>query len=116
MGCDYYISKYLLVEFQDLSSIFIELELERGYYTFSVDEDDPNYDKKYEEYVYETLNVDCKLIIIYNENHFRTNELKIKYKNLIDYELNLYNQNHEKKQHWDNIIKIVKKESRYERD
>ena len=49
MGCDYYICKELKINFQSRLSLFIELEKDRGYFDFDLDEDDPHYNKKYKK-------------------------------------------------------------------
>ena len=116
MGCDYYICKYLEIKFQYMDYTTIELEHDSGYYHFSLDEDDPDYDDKYEEYVKETLIPSMKPITIYEYNEFKSKKLEDKYKSLIEEELESYNKNHEIKKEWKDIRKIIKKESRYERD
>jgi len=67
MGCDYYITKYLYVKFDDSISFYIELERDRGYFDFSMDEDEPNYEEKYKEYIQEILSDKMKPIIIFND-------------------------------------------------
>lgn len=117
MGCDYYISKYLLIKFADkTNSLEIELERDQGYFDFSLDEDDPTHDEKYEEYVKQTLSNTFTPIIIFQDNCFMNNKLENKYKLLIEEELEQYNKGRENKFEWKDIFKIVKKESRYERD
>lgn len=117
MGCDYYIYKILEISFHyGICDLHIDLERDYGYYYFSLDEDDPNYDEKYKEYVEETLQPRMEPIIIYENNEFKTTKLENKYKLLIDEELESYNKNltMELKKEWKDITKIVKKEIRYE--
>ena len=115
MGCDYYICKYLEIKFLYLDSTRIDLERDYGYYNFSLDEDDPDYDIKYKEYVEETLEPSMEPIIIYEDNEFKSNKLENKYKSLIEEELETYNKNREIKKEWKDIREIVKNETRYER-
>jgi chromosomal replication initiation ATPase DnaA len=116
MGCDYYICKYLLVKLSNSNSFSIEIENDRGYFYFNMDEDEPNYDKEYEEYIKDMLKVKSKPIIIYKDNQFSSNKLQEKYKNLIEFELHKFNENRKKNFDWNDIIEIIKKESRWERD
>jgi len=116
MGCDYYINKYLEIKFQNKNSLRIELESNRGYYSFSLDEDDPDYDEKYQEYVENILKPSMKPIIIFENNQFLTETLENKYKFLIEHEMDKYNKYSECKIGFTDIIKIVKRESRYERE
>lgn len=116
MGCDYYICKCLEIKFHSLFSLTIDLERDNGYFNFYLDEDDPNYNTEYEEYVKKTLENCMNPIIIYENNQFNTKKLEEKYKFLIDEELKSYNKGHEHKKEWKDIIEIVKIEYRYERD
>jgi hypothetical protein len=116
MGCDYYICKYLEIKFQYMDYIMVQLERDYGYYNFSLDEDDPDYDIKYKEYVEETLEPSMKPIIIYEDNEFKSKKLENKYKALIEEEFESYNKNREVKKEWKDIREIVKRVSRYERD
>jgi len=115
MGCDYYICKYLKIKFQSISPLFIQLEKDIGYFNFCVDEDDPDYDEKYEKYIKEILTPNMKPIIIYEKNQFVNSKLENKYKLFIYEELNMYNKNHENKIEWKDILDIIKIETRYER-
>jgi chromosomal replication initiation ATPase DnaA len=99
-----------------MDSTTIDLEYESCYYHFSLDEDDPDYDEKYEEYVEETLTPSMKPITIYEHNEFKSKKLEDKYKSLIEEELESYNKYREIKKEWKDIREIVKKESRFERD
>jgi hypothetical protein len=119
MGCDYYISKFLKIKFVNSTfELMITLERDTGYYSFSMDEDDPDYDEKYEEYIKETLQPGMKPIVIYEYDIFTSKKLEDKYKPLIDAELERYNNScgmiHRKE--WKDIREISKRERRYERD
>jgi hypothetical protein len=116
MGCDYYIIRYLKVTFEDSTSFDIELERDRGYFDFYMDEDEPNYEEKYREYIQSVLSNEMKPIVIFKDKEFSTLFLENKYKLLIEEELNSFNKNRDLKMEWTNIKKIVKKESRWERD
>ena len=111
MGCDYYINKYLKINFQNAMPLSIRLEMKRGYLNFYLDEDDPNYEVEYEKYVHDQLTPDIKPIIIYEKNQFANSILENKYKLLIHKELDIYN-NIE----WGDILDITKIETRFERD
>jgi hypothetical protein len=116
MGCDYYICKYLEINFKYGDYTRIDLERDSGYFYFSLDEDDPDYDAKYEEYVQETLHPNMKPITIYEHNEFKSKKLQDKYQSLIEEELESYNKYREIKKEWKDIREIVKRETRYERD
>lgn len=118
MGCDYYIYKYLKIKFSSIYilPLYIELEKERGYFNFHLDEDDDEYDKKYKKYVQETLTPNMLPIIIYEKNQFVNSKLENKYKLFIQEELNNYNRRYENKIEWNDILDIVKIEIREERD
>ena len=123
MGCDYYICKYLEVTFENVKkTLYIEIESDRGYFNFSLDEDDIDYDKKYREYVEEKLKPVMKDIVIYENGQFISKNIETKYRYLIDSELKKYIGNSTSiyntiyQEDWKNIVNIVKKETRYERD
>jgi hypothetical protein len=117
MGCDYYICKFLEINFHySISPLRIELSSDRGYFYFNLDEDDPDYDEKYELYVQETLESKMKPILIYDYHTFLSLNLESKYKSLIEDELNKYNSNREHKKEWKDITNIKKIETRWERD
>jgi hypothetical protein len=117
MGCDYYISTYLEIKFtSEMCCLHINLETNRGYYDFNLDEDDPKYDEKCEEYVKQTLSNTFTPILIFENNQFLNSKLENKYKLLIEKELEQYNKHRENNFEWKDIRKIVKKESRFERD
>ena len=99
-------------------SLTIDLEIERGYYSFSLDEDDPNYDEKYTEYVEKTLEPGMEPIIIYEYDEFVTKKLENKYRRRIEEELERYNRGGGvvQKKEWKDIREIVKRETRYERE
>ena len=117
MGCDYYICKVLEVNFHySISPLRIELSRDYGYFDFDLDEDDPDYDEKYELYVQEILEPRMKPIFIYENGAFLSLNLESKYKSLIEYELNKYNNNREHKKEWKDITQIKKIETRWERN
>ena len=50
MGCDYYVTKYLKINFENtLLTLSIELQRNNHYYNFDLDEDHPKYNEKYKE-------------------------------------------------------------------
>jgi hypothetical protein len=111
MGCDYYIDKNLVIYYiNDNRREYINLEHNQGYfYDINIDSDDEDYDKKEEESVKEQLMPSMKPILIYKNNTFSKPIFEEKYKNLIL-------QNLPENKTWTDIQKIMKKESRYERD
>jgi len=110
MGCDYYIVKVIEIRFNDsLSPIQIELERDRGYFDFYMDEDDPLYDEKEKEYINDCLTPSMTPIVIYKNGEFSSEKLELKYKNTIHRQLN-------NNKEWKDIRKIIKYEYRYERD
>ena len=112
MGCDYYINTDLCIYYYNNDIVYINLSHEKGYfYDFNLNEDDENYDKKYEYFINEQLKPAMEPIIIYENNKFINSNLEIKYKKLIENNIQNFNTNV-----WNNIKKIVKKEYRYERD
>ena len=112
MGCDFYINKYLKINFQNAMPLSILLEQKKGYFYFEIDEDDPNYiEEEFKTYVTEELTPYMKPIIIYDKNQFVNSLLENKYKLLIHKELDIYN-NIE----WKDILDITKIETRFERD
>lgn len=119
MGCDYLIEKFLQINFVNtLSDFTIVLEIDTGYYSFSLDEDDPTFDEKYKEYVEKTLEPGMEPIIIYEHDQFISKKLENKYQRLIETELASYNNSRSlvQRKEWKDIRDIVKKETRYERD
>jgi len=119
MGCDYFISKFLEIKFvNSMSEITIELEIDKGYYSFSLDEDDPMYDEKYTEYVEKILYRRMEPILIYDLDQFTSKKLEDKYRVRIEEELEKYNKYREvvERKEWKDIREIVKREVRYERE
>jgi hypothetical protein len=118
MGCDYYIYKYLKINFGCIFPIYIQLEKDRGYFDFNLDldEDDPDYNKKYKKYVKETLTPNMKPIIIYEKNEFVNSNLENTYKLLVNEELNRYNRSQAINIDWKDILHIKMIETREERD
>jgi len=109
MGCDYYIVKSLNIYYNDTDYLVIELQRERGYYYFDYDEDEDDYEDKVKEYITKCITPQMKPIIIYMNEHFNKESFELKYKNIIENEIN----NAGKK--WCEITKIIKVEERYER-
>lgn len=111
MGCDYYMDKDLYIYFHNTHRyIFINLEHNRRYfYEINIDSDDEDYEKKQEESETEQLMPSMKPILIFMNDTFSKPIFEEKYKELIL-------QNLPKDKTWEDILKIVKKESRYERD
>jgi hypothetical protein len=116
MGCDYYISKHVIINIKNNFPLYIELERDYGYFHFYKDEDDPNYDKEYKLYVNEILTPKMEPIIIYEKDKFLNSKLENKYIILIQEKLDYFNNCHDDKIDWKDIIDIKKIETRYERD
>ena len=116
MGCDFYINKYLKINFQSISPFHIQLEQNNGYFYFDLDEDDSNYEDEFKTYVTESLTPHMKPIIIYEKNQFVNSILENKYKILIHKELDIYNKIHENNIELKDILDITKMETRFERD
>ena len=112
MGCDYYIYKKLCIYLKNSDKNFdIELETERGYfYDINMDEDDERYEEEYNKMVERVLTAKMPPIVIYERDEFTCKKLENKYKCLIEHKMQSYDIE------WFNIRKIVKKESRYERE
>jgi len=109
MGCDYYIVKLLNIYYNDTDYLVIELERERCYYNFQYDEDSDDYDDKINEYIKYCLTPQMTPIIIYSNNSFNKVNSEIKYKILIENEIN------DNGKKWCEITKIIKVEDRFER-
>ena len=94
------------------------IEIDKGYYSFSLDEDHPTYDEKYTEYVEKTLEPGMEPIIIYEYDQFVTKKLENKYRSHIEQELERYNNSRSlvQRKEWKDIREIVKREVRYERE
>jgi len=109
MGCDYYILKLLKIFFSDNDKDYLEIQVDskRGYYEYDqYDEDEEDYEEKMNEYIKITLTPKMKPILIYVNNSFNTSTFEIKYKTLVENEI----QEHDKK--WGEITKIIKVEAR----
>ena len=111
MGCDYYIDTELVLFFHnDSSRTYINLDHNRGYfYEINIDSGDADYDKKQEESEKEQLTPSMTPILIYANNLFTKPIYEEKHKDLI-----LHHLPNDKT--WTDIKKIIKSESRYERD
>jgi len=124
MGCDYYIVKALEIDFahgvgvlndkrcnRSTFSQFIDLERnERYYYDFNLDEDDPNYDKLEREHIQNILKSRMEPILIYDGEEFKSKNLELKYKEVVEKELLKCEKT------WKDVRKICKIEYRYERE
>lgn len=110
MGCDYYIIKLLRIYYNDSAYLEVELNRERGYYDdYQFDEDADDYEEKLNDYIEKVLLPKVPPIIIYNNNSFNKSSCEIKYKGLVEAEINKCDKK------WSEITKIVKVEERYER-
>jgi hypothetical protein len=113
MGCDYYILKLLEIHYENTNQCsFITLESEYGYFYYdsSIDEDDVDYEEKIEKCIKEQLNPRMVPIVIYENKNFKTKHVESKYKDMVEEELaNSIKQ-------WKDVTKIIKVESRYERE
>ena len=110
MGSDYYIVNFLHIyynnyDYCDNKYLEIELVNERRYYN-NYDENEKDCKKNTNEY---KNNFRMKPIIIYNNNIFNELSFDIKYRNIIENEINKYDK------HWYEVTKVVKIEERYER-
>jgi len=110
MGCDYYIVKVLQIYYEENEYLEFELNRERGYYHYEdFDEDADDYEVKLKEYINNCLTVQIEPIVLYKDGAFNKELSEIKYKNLVENEINKYNMNFSK------IKKIVKVEKRHKR-
>jgi hypothetical protein len=112
MGCDYYIDKDLeIYDYNNKLFSSINLEHERGYYFYMsiFDEDEDGYEGDYTRYIKETLEPHMKPIVIYSNSSFNKLTFESKYKEKIQAELLIINKT------LNDVFKIIKSESRYER-
>ena len=110
MGCEYYICKYLGITFYNDNYIRnITLEKQNGYYHFTYDSDNDDYDEKLKEYIKNCLTPKNDKIIIYENNYFKKELYKEKYKNIIEDFLKII------KKSWCDIKSVEKFEYRYQR-
>jgi len=134
MGCDYYIEIYLEIEhnngvsfyeFPTLRGFFCDLEM---YWVYDSDDEDNNfYDSPDYKLLYENMRKLCltpkKPIVIYENNSFTQPKFENKYLPIIQELLNKDNKINKYARYVDTgtftnmeqIIKITKKEDRYER-
>ena len=110
MGCDYYILKVLHIYYNETDYLDFELNREKGYYYYSYDSDEENYEDKVSEYINDILTPKMKPIMLYENNNFIQPSFETKYKTIVDNEINKNNMR------WGHIHKIVKVEERYERE
>jgi len=133
MGCDFYI--YVYLEIQHINGIsYYELPVIRGYYCelecgiYDSDDDVMDYYYNSTEYntLYENMKKICltprKPVVIYDNNSFISSKFETKYLPIIQNKIN--NRKVEKYPRYEDtgiftnieqIIKIVKKEERYDR-
>jgi hypothetical protein len=133
MGCDFYI--YVYLEIQHINGIsYCELPTIRGYYcdlecgVYDSDDDEIDYYYNSIEYnaLYENMKKICltprKPVVIYDDNSFISSKFEMKYLPIIQ---NKINKKYVKKNsryedtgvftNIEQIIKVVKKEERYDR-
>lgn len=109
MGCDYYICKCLQI--RTSTKLFtIELERQRGYFQFYLDEDHPNYEEEFEKYVKNELQPHMAPIEIFSSGKFVNITLENKYKSWISRALDEHDV-----ANWNEVVDIYKIETRYER-
>ena len=110
MGCDYYIIKVLQIFYEEDQYLEFELNRERSYYRYEdFDEDSEDYEVKLKEYIKNCLTVQIEPIFLYKDGTFNKELSEIKYKNIVENEINKYNMDFSK------IKKIIKVEKRHER-
>lgn len=113
MGCDYYILKLLHIYYNDDTFLEVELNKIGRYYIFDEDSDeDANSDefkKQFEDFIEYVLTPKLIPVVIYNNNSFCKLNFEIKYKTLVENELNKSNKT------WSEINEIIKVEKRRER-
>ena len=113
MGCDYYIDKNLhIYDYNDKEISYINVEHEKRYYFFVslLDEDEDGYEEELAQYIQDKLTPYMKPIVIYSNNAFNKISFENKYKKTVENELKIVNKV------WDDVNKIIKIESRYERE
>jgi hypothetical protein len=111
MGCDYYINTDLYIWYNnDRNKTCVPLQHDRGYfYDINMDSDEEDYEEEMAKSIAEQLEPRKKPILIYENSVFCKPNFEEKYKDLI-----LHHLPNDKT--WADIFKIVKKESRYERE
>lgn len=110
MGCDYYIIKVLQIYYEHNEYLEFELNRERSYYRYEdFDEDADDYEVKLKEYIKNCLTVQIEPIVLYKDGAFNKTLSEIKYKTLVENQINKYDIK------WHNVIKIMKVEKRHER-
>ena len=112
MGCDYYIIKFLHIYYNKNDYLELEIERQRGYYKeedFDEDEDADDYEEKLNEYIKSFLIPKMNPITIFTNKKFNKLFCEIKYKTLVENEMNKYDKK------WYEITKIIKVEERRER-
>jgi hypothetical protein len=114
MVCDYYIVKNLRLYFQNIVPLlYIQVEYFKEDFYSGLDEDEHDYEEKYEEYIKYILTPEMKPIIIYENNKFINSRLENKYMSVIQERINIYNNSNETCIGFNDIIDIIKIETRY---
>lgn len=99
-----------------MTPLLIQVERSRGDFYFGLlDEDEPDYEEKYEEYIKDALTPEMKPILIYENNQFVNSRLENKYNTLIQEHIVMYNKSHETHIDFKDILDITKIETRVER-
>ena len=92
MGCDYYIVKYLQVEYvnddDDTATIDIELNKEKAYFSYdnmtdSDSSDDESYNTRFERKYGKYLEVTYVPKILFNNNKWKNETIQEKYEDII---------------------------------
>lgn len=105
MGCDFYIYTYLYVFFENkLSNIPILLNSRNCYFYDSDNMSEEEYEKEKERQL-----IPRKSLLIYSNNHFENTTYEMKYKKIVEDNMNKINKT------WENISNIKIVESRIER-
>jgi len=110
MGCDYYIAKVLYIYCKCDKDYCVELYRDRGYYYCDLDTDNADNATKVMEYKKRMLTPGIPPMVLYDNGSFKNVHYENKYSYLVNYEIAKYHKN------WNDIVKIVKVEERYERD
>lgn len=116
MGCEYYTIKELRIYWviprgsYNIEYDNIELDRENGYYYFTYDEDNIDYDEKYKAYVDKVLSDTAPDIMIYKDDAFVNPRCASKYKGLVSDLLKKYSKT------WADIKVILKSEHRIDGD
>lgn len=106
MLCDYYIIKVLQIYRTNNEPLEVELEREKGYFSYEeFDEDADDYEESIKTYIATVLTPKMRPIVIYEKGRFKKEICELKYTSIIDKEVS----------NWSSIERIIKVENRYER-